>query len=84
MWELIGAMLSQVVESRGRPVAYSSSTLSQSQRNYCVTQRELLAVVKAVKQFHPYLYGQMFLLRTDHSALQWLLSFQQPEGQTAR
>ena len=80
----IGAVLSQVVEGRERPVAYFSSALSHPQRNYCVTRRELLAVVKAVKQFHPYLYGQRFLLRTDHSALQWLLSFCQPEGQTAR
>ena len=80
----IGAVLSQVTKGKERPVAYFSSTLNQSQRNYCVTRRELLAVVKAVKQFHPYLYGQKFLLRTDHSALQWLLSFRQPEGQVAR
>ena len=80
----IGAMLSQVVEGRERPVAYFSFTLSQPQRNYCVTRRELLAVVKAVNQFHAYLYGQKFLLRTDHLAFQWLLSFCQPEGQTTR
>ena len=67
------------VEGRERPVAYFSSTLSQPQRNYSVTWRELLAVVKAVKQFHSYLYGQKFLLRTDHSALRWLLCFCQPE-----
>ena len=80
----IGAVLSQVVEGRERPVAYFSTALSQAQHNYCVTRRELLAVVQAVKRFHPYLYGQNFLIRTDHSALQWLLNFRQPEGQTAR
>ena len=48
-----------------------------------VTQRELLAVVKAVKHFHVYLYGRNFLLRTDHAALRWLLNFRQPEGQVA-
>ena len=80
----IGAVLSQVVEGRERPVAYFSTALSQAQRNYCVTRRELLAVMQAVKRFHPYLYGQRFLIRTDHSALQWLLNFRQPEGQTAR
>ena len=42
----IGAVLSQVVEGRERPVAYFSSAPSQPQRNYCVTRRELLAVVK--------------------------------------
>ena len=41
-------------------------------------------MVKAIKHFHVYLYGRKFLLRTDHSALQWLLSFHHPEGQVAR
>jgi len=45
---------------------------------------KLLAVVKAVKHFHPYLYGRSFVLRTDHAALRWLLSFRVPEGQIAR
>ena len=35
----IGAVLSQVVEGRERPMAYFSSTLSQPQRNYCHTER---------------------------------------------
>ena len=58
--------------------------LSTPERHYCVTRHELLAVVKAVKHFHVYLYGRKFLLRTDHAALRWLLSFRQPEGQVAR
>ena len=42
----IGVVLSQVVEGKERPMAYFSSALSQPQRNYCVTRRELLAAVK--------------------------------------
>ena len=41
-------------------------------------------MVKVIKQFHAYLYGRRFLLRTDHSALRWLLNFCHPEGQIAR
>ena len=67
-----------------RVVAYYSCTLSQPKHHYCVTHKELLAVVKSIKPFHVYLYGRNFLLRTDHSALQWLLSFRHPEGQVAR
>ena len=87
----IGAVLSQVSSpeycsdpEQERVVAYYSCTLSQPERRYCVTRRELLAMVKAIKHFHVYLYGRKFLLRTDHSALQWLLSFRHPEGQIAR
>ena len=73
----IGAVLSQVSSpehcsnpEQERVVAYYSCTLSQPERRYCVTRKELLAVVKAIKHFHVYLYGRKFLLRTDHSALQ--------------
>jgi len=54
------------------------------EKNYCVTRRELLAMVKSVRHFHKYLYGQKFVLRTDHAALKWLLQFKEPEGQLAR
>ena len=67
----------------GRVIAYFSP-LSAQERHYCVTRRELLAVVKAIKHFHAYLYGRMFVNRTDHSALRWLLNFRHPEDQIAR
>jgi hypothetical protein len=37
-----------------------------------------------MEHFHKYLYGQEFHLRTDHSALTWLMSFNNLEGQTLR
>ncbi|UYV84785.1 K02A2.6-like [Cordylochernes scorpioides] len=80
----IGAVLSQTQDGVERVIAYFSKTLSKPERNYCVTRRELLAIVKSIEHFHHYLYGQKFLLRTDHAALRWLLNFKSPEGQLAR
>ena len=65
-------------------IAFFSKSLSRSERNYCVTHKELLAVVVAVKTYHHYLRGRQFLIRTDHGALKWLLKFKNPEGQLAR
>ena len=65
-------------------IAYYSRALSKPQRNYCTTRRKLLAVVRAIENFHPYLYGRKFTVRTDHASLQWLLSFKNLEGQLAR
>jgi hypothetical protein len=35
-----------------------------------------------LEHFHKYLYGQEFHLHTDHTALTWLMSFRNLEGQT--
>ena len=63
----IGTVLSQIDgEGREWVIAYGSRILTKCERRYCVTWRELLAVVTFVKQYHSYLVGQRFILRTDH------------------
>ena len=66
----IGAIL----EQGGHVVVYSSRTLSSSERNYSVIQRECLAIIFALTQFQHHLLGCKFSLLTDHASLQWLSS----------
>ena len=90
----IGAVLSQLlpmgIDGNGselfeeRVLGYASRSLNVHEKRYCTTRKELLAVVWFMRYFRPYLYGQEFLVRTDHSSLQWLCSFWEPEGQIAR
>ncbi|KRZ48049.1 Transposon Ty3-G Gag-Pol polyprotein [Trichinella nativa] len=80
----LGAVLSQREEKAERVVAYASRTLTKAERRYCATRREMLGLVWALREFRPYLYGQRFLVRTDHSCLRWLTTFREPEGQVAR
>ncbi len=80
----LGAVLSQVVDGKERVLGYASRSLSKCERNYCVTRRELLAVVWALRHFRPYLYGRQFTVRSDHASLRWLQNFKEPEGQIAR
>ena len=77
-------MLSQVIDGHECVVSYASRVLSRSERKYCATRREMLALVWAVHIFRPYLYGKRFTLRTDHNCLKWLHNFKEPEGQVAR
>ena len=63
----IGGVLSQVQDGHEKVIGYFSKVLSKPERNYCVTRRELLAVVKSVEHFYKYLYGRKFLLRTDRT-----------------
>ncbi|KAF9762117.1 Retrovirus-related Pol polyprotein from transposon 17.6 [Nosema granulosis] len=46
-----------------------SKKLDKSQRNYSVTDKELLALVKGIENYRHYLLGRPFKLRTDHKAL---------------
>ena len=78
------AVLSQCQGGEERAIAYYSKTFSMPQRNYCVTRRELLAVVMAVNHFRPYLYGKSFKLRTDYASLVWLYKRSEPSHQVAR
>lgn len=80
----LGGVLSQEVGGEERVIAYASKTLSKSERNYCVTRRELLAVVHFCLLFRPYLLGKKFLIRTDHASLTWLRNLKDAEGQLAR
>lgn len=65
----VGAVLSQGHLGKDRPIAYTSRTLNKSEENYCTTEKELLAIIWAVKHFRPYLYGRRFKLVTDHQPL---------------
>lgn len=68
----IGAILSQVHEDGEHVVAYFSRCLSKYERQYCITRKEMLAVVEAIKHFHYYLFGIRFHVRTDHGVLSWM------------
>ena len=80
----VGAALSQVHDGKEHVIAYMSNTLNRHEVSYCVTRKELLAVVRALRCFHSYLYRQHVLLRTDNAAVSWMRSLKQPTGQVAR
>ncbi|XP_053378575.1 uncharacterized protein LOC128548173 [Mercenaria mercenaria] len=80
----IGSVLQQVQGDKEKVISYFSKCLSKEERHYCVTRRELLAVICSVKHYHHYLFGRHFVIRSDHGALRWLTNFKHPEGQIAR
>ena len=80
----IGGVLSQMQSGRERVIAYASRGMSKAEKNYCITEKELLAVVYFMQYFRQYLLGRRFIVRTDHQALVWLLSLKEPNGKIAR
>ena len=49
-----------------KPITFASRTLSSSEKNYCLLEKETLSLLVGVKKFHQYLYGRKFTLITDH------------------
>lgn len=80
----IGVVLSQDQDGQEVVICPASRVYHNPERNYCVTRKELLAVVHFLKYFKQYLLGREFVVRTDHSALQWLRKTPEPIGQQGR
>jgi hypothetical protein len=69
-----GAILSQQGEdSKLHPVAYLSKSLSPAERNYDIFNKELLAVIRALKEWCHLLEGSKILVKilTDHKNLEY-------------
>ncbi len=67
----IWTVLSQVQDNQEKVIAYATRSLNKSEKNYCVTDKQLLAARHFVDYFHHYLLGRNFTIRTDHQALKW-------------
>lgn len=80
----IGAILSQGKIGQDLPIAYASRVLNGAETRYSPTERELLALVYAVKHFRPYVYGRRFTLVMDHKPLEWLNSVADPTSRLMR
>lgn len=79
-----GGVLQQWQDGELKVVAYFSRLLSRSEEKYCITKKELLAIVHALKLWKTYLLGRKITLRTDHAALMYLRRTPEPIAQQAR
>ena len=54
----------------GKPVAFASKALTETEKRYANIERELLAVVFGCTRFHTYIYGAQFTVESDHKPLE--------------
>lgn len=54
----------------GQPVMYGSRSLTEIQKNYSQTEKEMLSIVEATRKYHDFLYGRPeILVQTDHKPI---------------
>lgn len=64
-----------VLEQEGKPITFISRTLNQCEEHYATNEKEMLAIIWALKSLRSYLYGASAVkIFTDHQPLTYALS----------
>ena len=69
-----GVGLGCVLMQQGKVIAYASRQLKPHEERYPVHDLELAAVIFALKIWRHYLYGEQFIVYSDHKSLKYLFS----------
>ena len=80
----VGGVLSQIQDGEERVICYGARKLTKRERNYSSNKGEILAVITFLKQWRYYLKHRRFVLRTDHEALKWIRTMDEPAGMILR
>ena len=64
----LGAVLMQ----DGRPVAYSSRSLTDTEKRYAQIEKEMLSIVHACTKFHCFIFGKETIVFNDHKPLEMI------------
>ena len=79
-----GAVLTQAHNGAQLPVAYASRAFTKGESNKSTTEQELTAIYWAINKFRPYIYGNHFIVKTDHRPLTFLFSMTSPSSKLTR
>ena len=65
----IGGFLSQINENIEKPIAYTSRVLRSAEKRYSTYEKEALSIKFCIQHFRKYVFGNKFLVYTDHKPL---------------
>ena len=81
---MVGVLSQRGDDNQLHPVTYFSTSLQKSQKNWPATDKEMFALIVAVRHWHVYLAGTKFILRSDHNLLTHLREKQNSERLTKK
>ena len=65
----LGAALTQ----NGKPIAFASRALTDTETRYAQIEKEMLAIVYSLDRFHQYAFGRHTVIESDHKPLESVL-----------
>lgn len=75
-----GAILSQNFDGHDLPIYYASKAFNRAEQKKPTIEQELIAIFFAITQFRPYVYGNEFVVKTDHRPLVYLFNMKDPSS----
>ena len=61
--------LGSVLLQDGKPIAYASRAMTETEKRYAQIEKETLAIVFSLNKFHQYVYGRQITVESDHKPL---------------
>ena len=80
----VGVILSQMRHTEEQVIAYGGRALNLQETKYNATEKELCAIIYAIKRFRTYIYGTKFEIYTDHQPLKYIKQMKNPHGRLCR
>ena len=80
----IGGVLSQKQDGHERVILFGAKRLNETQANYSSNKGEIFAAIHFIRAWKYYLTQRKFVLRTDHQAMKWIQSMEEPQGMILR
>ena len=80
----MGGVLHEEQNGKEKLIAYASRALNKAEKNYCITENELLAVRFFIEYFRQYVLRRRFLVSSDHQTLVWIFRLKEPHGKVAK
>jgi transposase InsO family protein len=70
----LGCALHQFQGDKEVPIAFGGRVLTPAEKRYSTSEKECLGLYFALKNFHAFIHMKKVLIKTDHKALQYLLT----------
>lgn len=80
----IAACLGQRIDGVFHPISYYSRKLNPTEKKYTIMEKELLAIVCALKSYSMYVYGTHFDIECDNAPLQRIKDLSNPSTRIGR
>ena len=69
-YDASGQGLGAALLQEGRPLAYASRALSDTETRYATIEKEMLAIVFSLEKWHQYTFGRPVVVYSDHKPLE--------------